>query len=378
MNDKSLKYQFFTLCLLLGILLNNCIDPYRPKLNDEDIRSILVVEGLITTETGSFEVSLRRSVQLDTLVNFTLESGADVYIIDSYGNRFDLVETNPGKYRNLNGNDMAQTGTEYQLFITDAFGRQYESSPVLLEQSPDFGDLEWEQTVIPVFRDNEVFYQKVLNIYVNASDPANETEYYQWDYTETFEVVMPNRIKALDGMGMPYETTVTVPYEKKYCWVTRPQTKILVKSVAGQTNSNVNKFVVLQIPENNDRLHYRYSIEVRQYRINKEMYNFWKKLKEMNENAGSLYDQIPTSVFGNISCCEDDSKALGFFYAVDVKSKRIFIENYEHSLPSVNAYDECIYVTDPTGNHFVNQFYARSEFCSDCKAYGSNTKPDFW
>ncbi|MDX8340830.1 DUF4249 domain-containing protein [Draconibacterium sp. IB214405] len=378
MKAKLLKYCVVIFSLLSAVLLNNCIDPYRPDLKDEDMQSILVVEGLITTEAGRFEVILRRSVPLDTMVNFTEESGAQVYILDSNGKRTELVEMAPGTYRSLNDDDQAEVGIEYQLFITDATGAAYESSPVTLEQSPDFGDLEWEETEVVVFVDNEAITQKAMNIYVNASDPTNETEYYQWEFSETFEVIMPGHITALDGFGMPYEATVIVPEEKKYCWVTRPQSNILVKSVASQSNSDVEKFVVLKIPENDDRLFYRYSIEVSQYRINEELYDFWKKLKDINETAGSLYDQVPAAVFGNISCCDGSSKVLGFFNAVDVKRKRIFIENYEHAVPAENAYGGCTYVTDFTSYHFVNQFYARSAFCSDCRVYGSNIKPDFW
>ncbi|WP_346862999.1 DUF4249 family protein [uncultured Draconibacterium sp.] len=82
MKVKKFTYQIFLLCFLLGLLLENCVDPYRPKLNEEDAQTILVVDGLITTEPGSFNVELRRSVPLDTMPNFTSETGASVYILE--------------------------------------------------------------------------------------------------------------------------------------------------------------------------------------------------------------------------------------------------------------------------------------------------------
>ncbi|WP_346861366.1 DUF4249 domain-containing protein [uncultured Draconibacterium sp.] len=378
MKVKKFTYQIFLLCFLLGLLLENCVDPYRPKLNEEDAQTILVVDGLITTEPGSFNVELRRSVPLDTMPNFTSETGASVYILDDRNQRYDLWEAEPGIYRANDDNAKAEIGVTYQLFITDAAGVNYESSPVLVQQSPEIGDLDFEEAETVVFEENEAITKKALDIFVNSDDASGNTNYYQWDFVETFEVMMPNTITALDGYGMPYETTVKVPDEKKYCWVSRPQSNILVKTVANQTESTVSKFTILRIGEYDDRLFFRYSIKVRQYSISKEMYTFWNKLKDINESAGSLYDQVPSSVYGNISSSDGEGQALGYFNAVDAKSKRIFIEKYDHSVPAANFYEDCLYVSDPGGYHFVNYFYARSAFCADCRNYGSNEKPDFW
>lgn len=378
MINTKLKYQTLYTFLLLVVLVGGCVDPYWVELDDKDSQSILVVDGLITTEPGSFKVSLRRSVPLDTLSNYTPEYGAQVYILDDKNNRFDLIDSGEGVYKCLDESVKAETGVTYQLFITDVFNKQYESSPILVEASPEIENLGWEETKVIVFEDNEAIEKKALDIVIDAKDPSEQTKYYQWDFEETFEVMMPNAITALDGMGKPYDAFVKVPDEKKYCWVTLKPKNILLKSVANQSNSNIDNYVVLRIGELDDRLLFRYSIKVSQYRVNKEMYNFWKKLKDINENAGSLYDQVPSAVYGNITCCDDETSALGYFNAVDVKSKRIFIESYEHSLPTYNYYEGCLYVSDQTNHHFVDYFYARSAFCSDCRVYGSNIKPDFW
>lgn len=378
MKKKSIVYHLFWLAALCVVTLNQCVDPYRPELNEEDTAQLLVVEGLISDIPGSFEVRLTRSVPLDTIVNYESEGGAQVYILDNEGIRYDLIETGAGYYKCLDETVKAQAGLSYQLFITDVSGVEYESTPVLVESSPDIEEVAWEEVEVEIFENNELKKEKAINIFVNAHDLSGATEYYKWDIEETWEVLMPNGITALDGNGMPYETSVQVPAEKKYCWVTKQSKNILVESTANQSNSEVDKFVVKHISQDEDLLFIRYSILVKQYRINSQMYQFWKKLKDVNEGAGSLYDQVPTATFGNISCCDGSSRALGYFNAVEIHTKRIFIEKGEHVLPSENYYDGCLYVSDQTPYHFVDWYYARSEFCADCTNYGSNVKPDFW
>ncbi|HSH19645.1 MAG TPA: DUF4249 domain-containing protein [Draconibacterium sp.] len=378
MNSRTTKYYLFFLGLIILTTFKGCIDPFKPALDKSDAEQILVVEGMITNEPGSFVVKLSRSVPIDTMVNFVRESGAFVTISDDRNNTFTLYETEPGYYKCLDETVIAVTGRTYQLSIVDAFNKEYESSPVLMESKSELEKVFWEEATETVFIENEIVEENGLNIYVKADDPESKIKFYKWDISETWEVMMPNAITALDGMGMPYETTVKVPDYKKYCWVTRESQSILVKSVDNQTDSKVSDFLVQRIRPNEDKLFFRYSIEVRQYALSKEMYTFWNSLKEINQDAGSLYDKVPVSIFGNIRCCDNNEKVLGYFYAAEIAKKRIFIEKGEHKVVNINKYEGCLYVSDVTMYPFAEGYYARSEFCGDCRYYGSNVKPDFW
>lgn len=378
MKKRNIKYYLILFSLALSGLLQACIDPFTLALDSEDAESILVVEALITDKPGSFEVKLSRSVPIDTIVSFESESGAVVSISDDHENTYELFETEPGIYRCLEKDVKAVTGRNYVLSIIDSNSKEYESTAVLMEETPEVEDLKWKEITETVILDNEVFEQLVIEILVDTDDPTLQTKYYKWDINETWEVFMPDKITALDGKGTPYEAFVVVPKEKKQCWVTRKSENILVKSVDNQQDSKVEDFVIKKIGPGEDKLFVRYSIEVEQYTLNQEMYEFWDKLKEFNEEAGSLYDRVPLSIFGNISCCDGEAQVLGYFHAAEVKTKRIFIERGQHNVNSVNDYEGCLYVTEPTMHPFVRPFNARSAFCSDCRNYGSNEKPDFW
>ena len=143
---KRLTYQLFWLAIVGIVGLSQCVDPYRPELDDEDNAQLLVVEGLISDKPGSFEVHLTRSVPLDTMVNYTTEGGAEVYVLDDRNNRYDLVENQPGFYKCLDENVKTEVGRSYQLFITDNYGVSYESTPVLVASSPELDKVDRKST----------------------------------------------------------------------------------------------------------------------------------------------------------------------------------------------------------------------------------------
>ncbi len=379
MNRVCFKYCSISFNLIVLLFLGNCIDPYKPVLDNTESEYILVVEGLITNEPGSFKIKITRSVPIDTLASSIKETGAIVTISDDENNLYNLVEVEPGLYQCLEENVNAIVGRNYQLRIIDSDENEYESASVLMQETSDLNQLQWEETTEIVFFENEVVEQSGIDIFIDTDDPTNNTKFYKWDISETWEVVMPNSITALDGMGNPYETFVIVPEEKKFCWVTKSSQNILIKSVDNQSNSKVDHYLVKRLGPGEDKLHFRYSIEVKQYRLDKFMYEYWAKLKEFNQDAGTLYDRIPLSIFGNITCCTNsDVSLLGYFYAAYIKKKRIFIDDTQHQVKTKNKYEECLYVGEVTLYPFAGFYYSRSPFCGDCRYVGSSEKPDFW
>lgn len=372
------KIKYYILLITLPLLFKSCIDPYRPELGNFQSEYILVVEGLITNEPGSFRVSLSRSVPVDTTVNYLPETGAYVAVSDDKGNLYELFETTPGEYKCADESVRAYNDREYQLFIADSEGNEYESALVRMEPTPEIENVYWNEVTKNVFEENEVYEKKGIDIFVE-SEKGDETNYFKWDFVETWKVVMPDYVTVFQMSGPSVQVLVTLPPEQQHCWVTQTSGNILLKSLAQQNTEKPDSFLVTHIPENDERLHYRYSIEVRQYCLDKEMYNFWNRLKEFNEDIGSMYDHMPYAVFGNITCCSNQNiKVLGYFDAADVKTKRIFIGKHDYELHTKDVYENCAYGFLPNDYPFVSGIYAPDPFCADCRNYGTSTKPEFW
>jgi len=137
------------------------------------------------------------------------------------------------------------------------------------------------------------------------------------------------------------------------------------------------------------RLHIRYSILVKQYSIDADLYKYWNQLKDFNESTGGLYDKIPSPVFGNVTGCDGTTKALGYFSASSVKEKRLFINRSEHHVETININSGCTYFTydiPPSQQKIYfgpdvlsgGRAYTSSTGCADCTEYGTNVKPFYW
>ena len=46
----------------LSLLLSGCVEPFHPDLESEDSESMLVVEGLITDQSGPFRIRLSSTI----------------------------------------------------------------------------------------------------------------------------------------------------------------------------------------------------------------------------------------------------------------------------------------------------------------------------
>jgi hypothetical protein len=179
--------------------------------------------------------------------------------------------------------------------------------------------------------------------------------------------------------------------ERRHCWVTAYSGSILVRSTVDAPSGEIKGFKLQSIGPPDDRLNIRYSILVKQYVIERDLYNFFRKIRESNQETGGIYEKTPAKVIGNINCCNSDKVALGYFMASSETTKRIFISPEEHNVKEGNAYTICGW-TDSlprfwagldfrvygTTNGGATTVYGDSRYCVDCRARGTNEKPDFW
>ncbi len=383
--------------LLTGILLilYSCVEIFQPDVAADESK-VLVVEGNITDETGPFRVKLTSSFKVNNLQLYGEPvAGASVRIADSDGSLFQLDETAGGWYETADKQLKGKVGNTYMLEITTTDGRMYESTPVLMQAAPNIDSIYFEEGQVSYISDQTTVTENELNILVDATDTTGEISYWKWDFTETWEVILPvdNALVyhgSVEQSQVPksHEKVEIGPVQEDTCWRTVPSTRILIASTSETTGHAIQKFGLQSIPPYNDRLHVRYSILVKQYALSKEMYGYWKDLKQANEDPGSIYERNPSQIFGNIQCCDGTVHALGYFYASAVSSKRIFISPGDYNLDTKSYYSGCTYVTNPNPRSIFYYFgkiissgqpvYTFVKECADCQFYGSDKKPDYW
>ncbi len=306
MNKKSI-----IICLALGaailLAMDSCVTPVIPKLNADDSRPILVVEGQITDQEGPFKVKLTWTSPVSDADNPLPVDNADVKIIDDQGHSYDLSIRGRGIYRTLESNLKGIPGNRYTLIITTMDdGLQYTSTPVLMQQVPDIDSVYFEQVKHSwITKEGLPQEENWVNILIDAHDPSGITKYWRWEYEETYGVyVGPNLT----------------------CWVTDvPSASIIVTSTTEKPADELTGFIVRSIGPYNPQLRVRYSILVKQYSIDADLYNYLIKLRDFNETPGGIYSKIPIPLYGNITCCNNTRKALGYFTASSLKEKRLLI-----------------------------------------------------
>jgi hypothetical protein len=267
-------------------------------------------------------------------------------------------------------------------------GKQYESAFVTMRKTPQLDSVTYKYEERPSAGMNG------MQIYVNTHDPSNNTNYYRWDWEETWVFYTPfNSVIYWDeGQILPRNERINI------CWKSGKSTAI---NIASSNNLNVDRISdhpLLYVSTASDRLQTRYSVLVKQYGLSEESYNYWKELKNVTENLGTLFDPQPSIVKGNVyNINNDEELVLGYFDATTVSEERIFIKRNELPLANIpNYYAQCIdslvsynqipemirnqwLLVEETINDFGGTEYVMStEYCIDCTLYGTNEEPDFW
>lgn len=383
--------------LLTCFIINSCTEPYILETNTYD--EALVVEATITNEYKKQEIILRKSAKLEDK-EVKAETGADVYITDETGMRYDFEEES-GKYVSTS-EFQAIPGREYRLNITTSDGRSFESSP---EDLPPINPMK---DVIAVVETKDSI--RGVAIHVNSDDPTNNAKYYRYEYEETYKIVAP-RWNSMKAIIVPKATPSSNPtielipnsVDTRVCYTTKNSTDIILTSTA-ELNKNQVDIPVRFISSQNSIISHRYNILVKQYVENLAAYTYYKTLKKISDSGSLLSPLQPGYLYGNIKPTNNpNDKITGYFELASVSSKRIYF-NYKDLFPldplppyftecEQMSLNFCFIGIGCDGDNLVYGFtnntitYVRNKGitytvnpapCGDCTTFSSNIKPLFW
>jgi hypothetical protein len=368
--------------IFLLILSYSCVEPFHPEI--EAYENILVVDGFITDEYRPYLVKLSRSFSYGEYKHYPVR-GALVVIMDENGESFELKEEGPGSYYSDTTLFTGMVGLQYRLHVVLDNGKAYESEWVFLKKAPPIErlDMQFERKETP---DPQVFNEG-FQVYLNSHDLQDETWYYRWEWEETWEFTVPMKM----------------PSANKYrCWGSDVSRSIMIGSSRNLISDRVIDYPLHFVSTGSNRLRKVYSLVVKQHAISQSAYEFWKMQEDLGENAGTLFDPIPTAIPGNIYCIDDpEEPVLGYFEASGVSTKRIFINR--EMLPSdvfiPNGFEYCKFesLVNPNpailnsmmsnGWIYVDEYnyldslvvrLTNHASCLDCTLTGTNVKPDYW
>jgi len=341
---------------LLLLTINGCIEPFEPII-EIDI-SPIVITGIIT-DLNPAQVEIAKPVTGYTEENdIERISGATVLLFDDQGNQEQLTEIRNGYYM---GVSKGVVGRKYHINVHLSNNDIVNSSPQLLKPCPSIDSLFLEQiSYLKPFGNIKVDVNGLnLNLYMNHNDTLSR--YYKWKIGGTYEK------SSAFGVDTCY---VTLPTHFNF--------------VIGESMSNNIDLLwkKLKFIEPDGTYAFGHSVEVTQYALTKEAYDYWKKIEDQQNNVGSVFDPPPAQITGNLNYDDNqNSPAIGFFEVSSVKKKRIFIKpidflglTEESSQFSTNDLDaKCFPI--PGVLNFVPPSY-----CFDCSLIENSTKikPSYW
>jgi hypothetical protein len=392
---KQKRRIIYSVLLFIFLLsAGSCVTPFTPQYSVKDSKPLLVVEGQITDQVGPFRVKLTNTLQLSDPDTPQPILNAHVQITDDQGNSYQLYGGSNGIYETAEKNLKGIPGNKYTLTITTLDDNlQYTSPPVLMQDVPDIDSLYFQEVKHTRIDQGIAFEDTWMNILLDTHDAKENIKYWRWEFEETWEVnLIADAVKVNHSLQYPENFSmmfVSQIDDKKICWITKPSASIAIASTDKNPVDEFKGFIVQSIGPNDDRLHIRYSILVKQYSLDDNLYNYWNQLKDVNENSGGIYSKIPAPVYGNITCDDGTTKALGYFAASVVKEKRIFINRSDHHMETININSGCTYFSydvPPTQQKIYfgpdvlsgMRVYTSTAGCADCTLFGTNVKPSFW
>lgn len=356
-----------------------CREPYVPPASSTTA-SYLVVEGVINPGSDSTIIKLSNTVSLTAGTTAKPVVGATVVIQNNQNSTvWPLVGDGHGNYVAV-GLNLSQSA-QYRLAITTSQG-SYLSDFVPYQPTPPVDSIGYN------------INNGSIQLYVNTHDPTNSTTYYRWDYQETWRFH-----SAYNSLFVRDSLLDTVVYRQSnqyvfYCFGNDASSSIILGSTQRLSKDIIFQQPLTQVQLSSEKLEDKYSILVRRYALTADAYAFYENLKKNTEQLGTIFDNLPSEVSGNIHSVGTAPQAIGYVTVTNIQSKRIFIT--EDELPYVpTIYPYSCEVDTAKGNqvytilvqppvdyipiNLTSTGYSYSSVaCVDCSIRGTTQTPSFW
>ena len=382
--------------LYILILLLGCIEPY--EFENIDTISALVVDSSLTDVQKAHYVKLSSSLSLDEVSDIPVV-GATVWIESDSQGIITLDEVEPGVY--LTDSSFAGiVGTNYTLFITTPDGNEYKSTTEVMLPPAPIDSVYGQFKVFPSTQDGTT--TRGVQFLVNAQGLPNRDSFYRYEVAQDYEIKLPyvTPVKWIDQIN-DFTERDTLLY---LCYQKAPPLDILITTTGGQSSNIVSEFPIVVVEEDDPYLLTKYSLNVTQFSISSNAFQYYKALRENNEAAGTFFDKQKGAIYSNIKSTNSPSlPVLGYFEVAGTSTYRNIytpmlyadegfspIQVYGESCAFASVVDTVTVAQLRSGivnmeNRDIFGFsmdgssaYLAPKTCTDCRNYGSLEKPGFW
>ena len=354
-----------------------CRDSYDPPVVSSK-KSFLVVEANLNPGPGAARVLLTRTQGLESRSTTVLtENNALVTVEGKDKSSRSLAPQGRGFYQSPNLNLII--GNEYRLRIKISGGKEYLSEFVVAKRTPAIDSIGWD------------LEKDGLRVHVSTKDLTGASQYYKWDYDETWEI-HSKFVSSYIYENHVIRTRRFPAEDVSVCYKYDTSTNVLIANSTRLQSDVIYKAPLVFIPNLSEKLSVRYSIQVRQSALDKQAYNFFELIKKNTEEIGSVFSPQPSEVRGNINCVSDPTEyVLGYVTCSTVEQQRFFIQ-----IPWIFR-ETCEDIKVPDNPDSLEFFFGNGSYipytyidpppyyfggppsCVDCRTRGGKLgKPSFW
>lgn len=309
------------LVILLLSTLTKCID--RITFPFKDDTKLLIIYGQLNDVDEPHYIYVSETfaggspkVVNGVLIRTELPSpvkGAIVRLHDEAGNAYNFIETKePGKYE-LTTLAAGKPGEHYSLEVI-AGENAYRSAPEKMPERIGVDSAFYEITEDVVVSKDETRLAHLLKIHSKTKLPVSQEDYFlRWDLDEVY---------FWELTFFPNPFNVPPPDCFVYSKPDPQRINLLDGSLVSST-SVVQQLGTREIDASFKNRHY---IIVRQQSMTEANFRYWKNVKQLIGNTGSVFDIPPAILTGNMIDVNDPTKkALGYFEVCRLSEVKFFL-----------------------------------------------------
>lgn len=381
--------------LMICLVFAACVEEYKiPESRTTAYDAELVIQGRILAGDKSI-IYITQTQPLNSKEEPESVLNAQVTIIGQNGYESELAEFDIEQNCYTIDTQELPSNTLYAVQVKIE-GEIYQSEFQSIQYTPEIDEVSYKEKT------------DGITIHITTYGDEKASRFYMWTYEEDWEFHADINMLALSGIPLysdkfyQFENRYDNPYY--YCWIHNSSKNIHLYSTLELQENTAKNVELLQIPIDDIRISYIYSILVKQWGLSENAYNYYRTIELYSEESAGLFTPIPTDVLGNVSCISNPEKRVrGYVLASQTTTKRIFI--YESNFKELTSeYSTCTiqYPPVPPTPGWTNSWdyqmrtygaviytkYGKinmdavkySKDCVDCRTVGGATKkrPDFW
>jgi hypothetical protein len=315
---------------------SSCVDPYLKTFNGD--KTIFIVDGKLTNDNIGNYVILTEAIPNSGLsTSYLPVEKATVMVMENGTTEIPLLEEKAGTYT-FPSNFRGKIGNTYKLQFTTANGKSFESNAETMQTSSKI------EKVYHTF-DNRAIKNPTSTdpgqlVYIDTKDPGETKDYYMWDwylYEQQFfcQSCVGGQYYRDANTGplgecrvINFRRNATLDYQcEERCWDIIKAEKVNIMNDDFSNGKEIKGRLVAEIP-----IYQKIGalLEIRQYGISKEVYNYLRLVESQGQNTGGLADTPPATLAGNINSTTNlDQAVAGYFIVSSVSKKLVWLDKEE-------------------------------------------------